>query len=46
MPPHLAFDVAERTGAGILTLEGCQHWWMWEDPEGAAEGLVDFWKSV
>ncbi len=46
VPPHLAFDVAERTGAGILTLEGRQHWWMWEDPEGAAEGLVDFWKSV
>ena len=25
---------------------GRQHWWMWEDPEGAAEGLVKFWNGV
>lgn len=46
VPPHLVFDVSERTGAQILTLEGRQHWWMWEDPEGAAEGLAKFWASV
>jgi len=45
VPPQLVFDVAERTGAQILTLEGRQHWWMWEDPEGAATGLVKFWQA-
>ena len=45
VPPQLVFDVAKRTGAQILTLEGRQHWWMWEDPEGAATGLVKFWQA-
>ena len=45
VPPHLVFDVAKRIRAQILTLEGRQHWWMWEDPEGAAEGLVKFWRA-
>jgi len=46
VPPHLVFDVAAATGAKILTLENRQHWWMWEDPDGAAQGLVDFWKQA
>jgi len=46
VPPRLVFDVANNTGARILTLEGRQHWWMWEDPEGAARGLVAFWTQV
>jgi len=46
VPPRLVFDVANNTGARILTLEGRQHWWMWEDPEGAARGLVDFWNQA
>jgi pimeloyl-ACP methyl ester carboxylesterase len=46
VPPNLVFDVADRTGARILTLEGRKHWWMWEDPEGAAQGLTDFWASI
>jgi pimeloyl-ACP methyl ester carboxylesterase len=46
VPPDLVFDVAKRTGAKILTLSDRQHWWMWEDPAGAADGLVSFWKSL
>lgn len=46
VPPAMAFDVAKRTGAQILTLEGLQHWWMWEDPAAAAEGLVRFWNGI
>jgi len=46
VPPDLVFDVSKRTGADILTLEGRQHWWMWEDPQAAAEGLVAFWNSI
>ena len=46
VPPDLVFDVANGTGARILTLENRQHWWMWEDPEGGAHGLVDFWNHV
>lgn len=45
VPPGPVFEVAKRTGAEILTLEGRQHWWMWEDPDGAAEGLVKFWRA-
>ena len=46
VPPEMVFDVAPRTGSQILTLEGLQHWWMWEDPDQAADGLVKFWASV
>jgi pimeloyl-ACP methyl ester carboxylesterase len=46
VPPDLVFDVADRTGARILTLHGRKHWWMWEDPEGVAQSLTDFWASV
>jgi pimeloyl-ACP methyl ester carboxylesterase len=46
VPPDLVFDVAKRTGAQILTLTDRQHWWMWEDPAGAADGLVSFWNSL
>ena len=37
VPPQLVFDVAKGTGAQILTLEGRQHWWMWEDPRGRGD---------
>ena len=46
VPPDLVFDVAKRTDAQILTLTDRQHWWMWEDPAGAADGLVSFWNSL
>ena len=46
VPPELVFEVAERLGSEILTLDGLQHWWMWENPERAADGLVKFWASV
>ena len=46
VPPAMAFDVAARTGARILTLPGLQHWWMFEDPQAAARGLVDFWATA
>jgi pimeloyl-ACP methyl ester carboxylesterase len=37
---------AERAGARVETLEGVGHWWMVEDPAGAAALLERFWSSV
>ncbi len=36
----------DRLGAATLTLEGRGHWWMIEDPEAAARGLIDFWSAA
>src|SRR5262249_56244744 len=36
----------ERAGARIETLEGRGHWWMLEDPAGAATLLESFWSSI
>ncbi|TMV87149.1 alpha/beta hydrolase [Thioclava sp. BHET1] len=43
VPPDMVFDVSDRTGSEILTLEGLEHWWMWQNPQAAARGLADFW---
>ncbi len=45
VPPDMVFDVAERIGAEILTLEGLGHWWMFENPRLVGEGLVAFWSE-
>ncbi|HVC68849.1 MAG TPA: alpha/beta hydrolase [Acidimicrobiales bacterium] len=37
---------AERTGAELHELPGIGHWWMLQDPEGAAGVLTNFWASV
>ena len=44
--PDLTFPVAERIGAEILTLDGLAHWWMFENPGLAADGLVAFWAGL
>ncbi len=36
---------ARRAGARIEPLEGLGHWWMTQDPAGAARVLVDFWSA-
>jgi pimeloyl-ACP methyl ester carboxylesterase len=36
---------AARSGARIEVLDGLGHWWMTQDPAGAAHVLVDFWKA-
>jgi pimeloyl-ACP methyl ester carboxylesterase len=46
VPPEMVFPVAERIGADILTLENLGHWWMFEDPAMAADGLVAFWDGA
>lgn len=46
VPADLTFAVAERIGARILTLDGLAHWWMFEDPGLAADGLVAFWSEL
>jgi pimeloyl-ACP methyl ester carboxylesterase len=38
--------VAEQLGAERLPLDGCGHWWMFEEPAAAASGLVAFWSSL
>lgn len=44
--PELTADVAGRVGARVLTLEGTGHWWMFEEPGKAADGLVSFWHAT
>ena len=46
VPSAMAHDVAAAVGAGVLTLEGMGHWWMWEGPALAADGLVAFWSRT
>ncbi|MCV7423014.1 alpha/beta hydrolase [Mycobacterium yunnanensis] len=36
---------ASRAGAHVHVLEGLGHWWMTQDPAGAARVLVDFWRA-
>jgi pimeloyl-ACP methyl ester carboxylesterase len=46
VPPDRVPAVAERIGAEILTLEGLAHWWTFENPALAADGLVAFWSAL
>lgn len=41
--PERARRLAERTGAELVELPEAGHWWMLEDPSGAAEVLTAFW---
>jgi pimeloyl-ACP methyl ester carboxylesterase len=41
-----AGEVARRLGARTRVLEGVGHFWMLEDPAGAAEALNAFWDAV
>lgn len=43
---ELAAPVAERFGMEVVHLAGQHHWWMVQDPEPAADGLVDFWNRI
>lgn len=38
--------LAERTGAERVELPDAGHWWMLEDPEGAAQILTEFWRRL
>ena len=38
--------MATQLGAEMLPLEGCGHWWMFEEPGRAADGLVAFWSGL
>ena len=46
IPASLAPPTVERFGATLVELEGQGHWWMLEDPNPAADALVDFWASL
>ena len=46
VPSELARRMIEPLGAAHLRLEGNGHWWMAEDPDSAAAGLVDFWNGL
>ena len=43
VPAQLCTAATSTMGAGELRLEGLGHWWMVEDPDQAATGLIDFW---
>lgn len=38
--------VAERMGSLLVELPGQGHWWMIENPNPAADALVEFWESL
>ncbi len=42
----LAIEMATQLGAAMLPLEGCGHFWMFQEPGRAADGLVAFWSSL
>jgi len=42
----LGAEVAGDLGAQRLSLDGCGHWWMFEEPGLAADGLVAFWSDL
>ena len=37
--------LAARTGARVAPLADCGHWWMLDDPAGAAALIADFWSD-
>jgi Mg-chelatase subunit ChlD len=41
----LSNDIAGRLGAEVLRLDGRGHWWMVDDVDPVADGLVAFWSS-
>jgi pimeloyl-ACP methyl ester carboxylesterase len=43
---ELAVAMATQLGAETLPLEGCGHWWMFEEPGLAADGLATFWSGL
>ena len=45
-PPERTLALAADLGARSLTLEGRGHWWMFEDPDTAADALVTHWAST
>ncbi|GHE49482.1 oxidoreductase [Camelimonas fluminis] len=44
--PRLAPALASRTGADLLMLEGCGHWWESERPAEVAGALQRHWAAV
>jgi pimeloyl-ACP methyl ester carboxylesterase len=42
----LSRELAQQVGASVERLDGLGHWWMLQDPDRAADLLVEFWKSV
>jgi hypothetical protein len=38
--------MVEPLGAEHLRIEGRGHWWMTEDPDTAATGLLRFWEGL
>ena len=43
VPAELCTAATATLGADELRLEGLGHWWMVEDPDLAAAGLISFW---
>lgn len=43
---ELGVAIKDQMGAEQLVLEGRGHWWMGEDPDTAAAGLISFWEGL
>lgn len=44
--PESATQVATAVGANIVTLEGLNHWWMFDGAAKVAEALIKHWKAA
>ena len=42
-PPEFGARVADRTGADLLVLDGCPHWWPWSRAAEVAAALTELW---
>lgn len=42
--PAQEAEVAAAAGAKVAPLDGLGHWWLLEDPDGAATVIEDFWQ--
>ena len=44
--PDFGRKLGERTGAKVVTLEGCNHWWPHQRPKEVAALLEELWASA
>lgn len=44
--PRYGASLAASTGAAVVTLEGCGHWWPRERAEETAAAILAFWRRI
>lgn len=46
LSPELARRAAKRAGASLTELDGCNHFWMLQDPRRSAAAIEAFWETL